>query len=61
MESFAWQTGYGAFTVSHSRADRVRAYIKNQEEHHRNKPFQEEFREMLQKHGIEFKEEDLWD
>jgi putative transposase len=61
MESFAWQTGYGAFTVSSSRVESVRAYIQNQEEHHRNKPFQEEFRELLQKHGIEFKEEELWD
>jgi REP element-mobilizing transposase RayT len=51
---FAWQTGYGAFTVSESQASAVRKYIGKQREHHRFKPFQEEFVDFLQKNGIEY-------
>src|SRR5262245_42565380 len=58
---FAWQTGYGAFTVSHSGLEVVKAYIANQEEHHRSLTFQDEFRALLSKHGIEFDEKYLWD
>jgi REP element-mobilizing transposase RayT len=60
-ESFAWQTGYGAFTVSHSQVKRVREYIRDQETHHANLTFQEEFRSCLRKHGIEFDETEVWD
>jgi REP element-mobilizing transposase RayT len=56
---FAWQTGYGAFTVSYSQVEVVRAYIRNQEEHHRRLAFQQEFRAFLRRHGIEFTEEEL--
>ena len=56
-----WQTGYGAFTVSHSALEVVKAYIANQEEHHRKVTFQEEFRLLLVKHRIEFDEKYLWD
>jgi REP element-mobilizing transposase RayT len=58
---FWWQDGYGAFTVSHSALDRVKAYNTNQEEHHRQRTFQEEFRELLIRHGVEFNEQYLWD
>jgi REP element-mobilizing transposase RayT len=58
---FGWQTGYGAFTVSSSQADVVRNYIRNQEEHHRGRTFQEEYIELLKRHGIEFDERYLWD
>jgi putative transposase len=58
---FWWQTGYGAFTVSHSAMDSVKAYIANQEEHHKSRTFQDEFRTLLIKHGIEFDEQYLWD
>jgi REP-associated tyrosine transposase len=51
---FQWQEGYGAFSVSPSRVDQTVAYIQNQKEHHRKKTFQEEFRELLDKHGIEY-------
>src|SRR5438128_446169 len=40
--TFAWQTGYGAFSVSQSDADEVMKYIAGQEEHHRRVSFQEE-------------------
>jgi putative transposase len=59
--AFGWQRGYGAFSVSESVVDAVKAYIENQEEHHRTMTFQEEFRMLLIKHGIQFNEEDLWD
>lgn len=51
---FAWQSGYAAFTVSASNAEAVRAYIANQQEHHRVRPFTEEYLEFLQKHHIPY-------
>jgi REP element-mobilizing transposase RayT len=51
---FEWQEGYGAFSVSASQVHKTVAYIENQKEHHRKKTFQEEFRELLDKHGIEY-------
>lgn len=50
--AFAWQTGYGAFSVSRSNTPEVERYIANQEEHHRNVSFQEEFLAFLRRHGI---------
>ena len=47
-----WQIGYAAFTVSESQA--VIIYIRNQEEHHRHKTFEEEYEEFLQKIGIDY-------
>ena len=58
---FYWQKGYGAFTVSYSMVDAVRNYIRNQAEHHRQKTFEEEYVEFLQKHGIEFRNEYLFE
>lgn len=51
---FAWQDGYGAFTVSASGLDTVRRYIDNQETRHRTMTFEEEFIRFLEKHGIEY-------
>jgi hypothetical protein len=59
--SFAWQTGYGAFSVSQSNADAVREYIANQEAHHRTISFQEEFVRFLKRHGIEYDERYIWE
>ncbi|HWC88401.1 MAG TPA: IS200/IS605 family transposase [Pirellulales bacterium] len=58
---FAWQSGYGAFTVSYSALDSVRQYLASQKEHHRVRTFQEEFLELLRRHEIEFDERYLWD
>jgi len=58
---FAWQRGYGVFTVSESIVPSVTLYIENQEEHHKRLTFQEEFIAMLAKHGIPFDERHLWD
>ncbi|MBI4325650.1 MAG: IS200/IS605 family transposase [Chloroflexi bacterium] len=61
MRGFAWQDGYGAFTVSKSNLDEVVEYIRNQPEHHRVKTFQEEFLAFLIRHKIEYDERYLWD
>ena len=61
LRDFAWQDGYGAFTVSKSNVDKVIRYIENQHEHHRTRTFQEEFLEFLKRHGIEYDERYLWD
>lgn len=61
ITGFEWQKGYGAFTVSYDRTDAIRRYIQNQKEHHRTKTFQEEYIDFLQRHGIEFLTEHLFE
>ena len=61
FKDFAWQDGYGAFTVSKSAIPDVSAYIENQREHHRKLTYQEEFLALLKRHGIEYDERYLWD
>jgi putative transposase len=51
---FAWQEGYGGFTVSKSSVPAVEAYIAGQKEHHQRQDFQTEFLELLRLHGVEF-------
>jgi len=60
---FHWQVGYGAFSVSASKVPEVRAYILNQEEHHRKVSFKNEYMTLLKKHGIAFNPKDFedWD
>jgi REP element-mobilizing transposase RayT len=58
---FAWQSGYGAFSYSHSSLDNVIAYINNQKEHHKVKLFKDEYKEFLTKFNIEHKEDYLFD
>jgi putative transposase len=60
-EGFAWQSGYGAFAVSQSHVASVRDYIAGQQEHHRTRSFQDEFREFLRSHEIEYDERYVWD
>ena len=57
---FHWQGGYGAFSVSASNVERVRAYVLGQEERHRNLSFQDEFRMLLRRHGMECDERYVW-
>jgi REP element-mobilizing transposase RayT len=61
LREFHWENGYGAFSVSQSNAEQVKTYIANQEEHHRTRTFQEEFRLMLERHGLEWDERYVWD
>ena len=58
---FHWQAGYGVFSVSASNVPQVENYITNQSEHHRRQTFQEEYREFLQRHQVEFDERYVWD
>lgn len=58
---FSWQGGYGAFSVSESNVSQVKTYIQNQEEHHRRMTFQDEFRQLCQRHGIALDERYAWD
>lgn len=56
-----WQSGYGAFAVSYSGLEAVKAYLANQEAHHRRMTFEAEYRMLLGKHGIEFDARHLWE
>ena len=58
---FAWQNGYGAFTVSESQVAAARKYIQRQEEHHKQVSFKDELISLLRKHRIDFDEDDLLD
>lgn len=60
LAKFAWQDGFSAFTVSKSILPAVIRYVANQREHHRVRTFRDEYRTLLEKHGIEFDERYLW-
>ena len=61
LGGFAWQAGYGAFSVSESNIPRARHYIENQEEHHKKVTFQDEFRRFCEQHGVAIDERYVWD
>ncbi len=61
LRKFGWQDGYAAFSVSESQVDAVRRYIREQEQHHCGPSYQDEFRALLERHGIEYDERYLWD
>jgi len=61
LQQFAWQDGYGAFTVSKSNLPGVTEYIKNQREHHRRVTFEDEYLAFLKKHGVDFDERYVFD
>ena len=58
---FFWQRGYAAFSVSPSQLDSVLEYVNKQQQHHRTRTYQEEYRGLLRKHGVEFDERYVWD
>jgi len=60
-EKFAWQNGYGAFSIGQSQLDSLRTYIGNQRDHHRRESFQDEFRKLLTKYQVEYDERYVWD
>jgi len=55
---FAWQRGYGAFSVSQSQVERVCAYIANQEEHHKSVSFQKEYQRFVQAYALVWHDEE---
>jgi REP element-mobilizing transposase RayT len=61
LYDFAWQSGYGVFSVSASNLETVRQYVAEQVEHHRTATFQDELRALLQKNGTEWDERYAWD
>jgi len=61
LKDFAWQNGYGIFSIGFSQKPAVCEYITGQEEHHRKVSFQDEFRVLLQRYEIEFDEKYVWD
>ena len=56
LRDFAWQEGYGSFSVSHPSIEKVREYIKNQEEHHRTSTFEEEYKKFPESFGSKYDE-----
>lgn len=61
LTDFQWQEGYGAFAVSFSSIDSVKAYLAAQPEHHSKQSFQDEFRALLKRHHLEWDEQYVWD
>ncbi len=61
LANFAWQRGYGAFSVGPSDLEALRGYIDGQEKHHQTRTFQDEFRAFLSKYGMDFDERHVWD
>ena len=60
MSAFAWQEGYGVFSVSESQIEMVHNYIRNQEHHHHVTTFEEEFVAFLKAHNVEYDERYIW-
>jgi putative transposase len=60
LNNFAWQEGYGAFSVSVSHLSETVDYIKSHAEHHRTQSFQEEYLAFLKKHNLQFDDKTLW-
>jgi len=58
---FEWQSGYGAFSYSHSALDNVIKYVNNQKEHHKKKSFKEEYKDFLIKFNVEHEDQYLFD
>ena len=61
LAKFAWQRGYGAFSVGPADLNALIRYIDTQETHHAKQTFQDEFRAFLKRYGIECEEQYLWD
>jgi REP element-mobilizing transposase RayT len=61
LVGFAWQNGYGAFSVGPADLEALRKYIETQEEHHKKHTFQDELRALLKKYGVEHDERYMWD
>ncbi len=57
---FAWQEGYGAFTVSESQIPAVIRYVREQEEHHKSLSFKDEFILILERHWVKYDKQYLW-
>ena len=61
FRKFAWQRGYGGFSIGQSQLDVLRRYIANQHQHHAQETFQDEFRRLCEKYGVPIDERYVWD
>jgi hypothetical protein len=61
LGDFSWQRGYGCFSVAPADLMAVTTYIDSQEEHHRTRTFQEEYRAFLNKYSVKYDEAYVWD
>jgi len=61
LAGFHWQSGYAGFSVSPAEVEKVAEYIAQQERHHQVVSFQDEYRKLLESHGIEYDERHVWD
>ena len=61
LQEFAWQSGYGMFSIGFSQIETVQEYIAGQEQHHEKISFQDEFREFLKRYAVAFDERYVWD
>ncbi len=59
-ELFAWQRGYGAFTVSASKLPALLQYVQNQKDHHKKMSFKEEYEAFLARNNIAYENDQLW-
>ena len=60
-QKFYWQNGYGGFSIHESQIDKIKKYIQNQEEHHKDVSFKEEYRALLKEFDIDYDERYVWD
>ena len=60
LQEFAWQEGYGAFSVSESAVENFKNYITNQAEHHRKKDFKEEVEKLFKESDLEYDSRYFW-
>ena len=61
LDAFRWQDGYGAFTVSKSQLLATITYVERQRERHQTWSFQQEYRTLLERHGIQYNERFMLD
>lgn len=61
FRGFQWQAGYGAFSIGASNITALKRYIATQKEHHRRQTFQDEYRVLLKRYGIDYDEQYVWD
>jgi putative transposase len=58
---FAWQEGYGAFSIGQSQVEHLKRYIASQHEHHKTRTFEEELLATLKRYTVEHDEQYLWE
>lgn len=61
LKNFAWQDGYGAFSVSKSKVPDVVGYIKDQREHHKREDFEDEYEKLMKYHEVDYDKQYLFD